>query len=175
MDRATRAAVGDHTRLEGAHGMRQMMAGFPTGVGIVTAFDAQARPWGMTCTSLASVALDPPTLLLCLRSASPTLHAALDAGEFAMNLLHHEARSTAELFASGDPDRFDRVEWVAPATAAGPYLNADAHTVANCTVDRHDTHGDHVVVFAGVRDVLLYPTAAPLLYGLRQYASWPTN
>lgn len=175
MNRATRAAVGDHARLEGPDGMRQLMAGFPTGVGIVTAFDAAARPWGMTCTSLACVALEPPTLLTCLRGGSPTLRAVLDAGEFAMNLLHEGARSTAELFASGAPDRFDRVEWTVPPAAAGPHLPSDAHAVANCVVVRQDAHGDHVVVFAEVRDALLHPTPAPLLYGLRQYASWPTT
>lgn len=119
MNRATRAAVGDHTRLEGSDAMRQLMAGFPTGVGIATAFDSESRPWGMTCTSLVSVALEPPTLLVCLRSGSPTLHAALEAGEFAMNLLHQGAQSTAELFASGAPDRFDRVEWTAPRPPPG--------------------------------------------------------
>lgn len=175
MNRATRAAVGDHTRLEGSDAMRQLMAGFPTGVGIATAFDSESRPWGMTCTSLVSVALEPPTLLVCLRSGSPTLHAALEAGEFAMNLLHQGAQSTAELFASGAPDRFGRVEWTAPPAAAGPHLSSDAHAVANCAVVRQDTLGDHVVVFAEVRDVHLNRTPTPLLYGLRRYASWPTN
>ncbi|MFE5597687.1 flavin reductase family protein [Streptomyces coelicoflavus] len=111
MSRVVRAAAGDRGQHEGPDGMRQLMAAFPTGVGIVTAFDAEARPWGMTCTSLASVTLEPPTLLICLRKGSPTLDAVLTAGEFAMNLLHRGARSTAELFASGAPDRFDRVEW----------------------------------------------------------------
>ncbi|GGW41930.1 hypothetical protein GCM10010503_17750 [Streptomyces lucensis JCM 4490] len=174
MNPATRTDVGERARLEGSDGLRQLMAGFPTGVGIVTAFDAEARPWGMTCTSLVSVALEPPTLLVCLRSGSPTLGAALSAGEFVMNLLHEGARPTAELFASGAPDRFDRVEWTVPPGAAGPHLRTDAHAVANCAIAHHTTHGDHVVVFAEVRDVLLNPTPAPLLYGLRQYASWPT-
>jgi flavin reductase (DIM6/NTAB) family NADH-FMN oxidoreductase RutF len=171
------AAVGDHARLMGSEGMRQLMAGFPTGVGIVTAFDARARPWGMTCTSLASVALEPPLLVICLRYASPTLEAVLGAGEFAVNLLHQGARSTAELFASGAPDRFDRVQWSGPAGAAGPHLPADAHAIADCAVARHDRHGDHMVVFGEVRHVLLTHghAPAPLLYGLRRYASWPAN
>lgn len=173
MSRATPAAVGEHARIDGTDGMRQLMAGFPTGVGIVTAFDAETRPWGMTCTSLASVTLEPPTLLVCLRNGSPTLDAVLTAGEFAMNLLHHEARPTAELFASGAPDRFDRVAWTAPPAAAGPHLRTDAHAVADCVVARQTAHGDHVVVFAEVRHVHLNPTPAPLLYGRRRYASWP--
>jgi flavin reductase (DIM6/NTAB) family NADH-FMN oxidoreductase RutF len=173
MKPATRAEAGGHARLEGADGLRQLMAGFPTGVAVVTALDAEARPWGMTCTSLTSVALDPPTLLVCLRRGSPTLGAALTAGEFVMNLLHQEARSTAELFASGAPDRFDRVDWSVRPGAAGPHLHTDAHASADCAVVRHVAHGDHSVVFAEVRDVLLNPTPAPLLYGLRRYASWP--
>jgi flavin reductase (DIM6/NTAB) family NADH-FMN oxidoreductase RutF len=172
---ATRATTGDHLSIEGPEGMRQLMAGFPTGVAVVTALDAAARPWGMTCTSLAGVALEPPTLLVCLRGASPTLQAVLAGGAFAVNLLHHRARPTAELFASGAQDRFERVQWTLPDGAAGPHLRADARAVADCTVQRHDTHGDHVVVFAQVRHVHLDPAPAPLLYGLRQYAPWPTG
>lgn len=44
----------------------------------------------MTCLSLCSVNVDPPTLLVCLRAQSPTLVAILRCGTFATNLLHGE-------------------------------------------------------------------------------------
>jgi flavin reductase (NADH) len=175
MSEAESAPADGPAHLRGAEGMRRLMAGFPTGVGIVTTFGAGAQPWGMTCTSLASVALDPPILVVCLRSASPTLRAVLSTKAFAVNLLRHGARSTAELFASGDPDRFDRVRWTAPASGSGPHLPEDAHAVADCTVLRHDRHGDHVVLFGEVRGVQFNHEPEPLLYGLRRYASWPTG
>ncbi|GLZ28699.1 monooxygenase [Lentzea sp. NBRC 105346] len=147
---------------------RELMATFPTGVAVVTADDG--TPHGMTCSSVCSVTLTPPTLLVSMRSASPTLRAMLDAGRFAVNLLRSEARGTAELFASGNPDRFDLVRW--KPSDSGPHLVEDAHAIADCSVA--DTHlvGDHLVVFGAVFHVRREDPAVPLLYGLRRYASW---
>ncbi|MET0236205.1 MAG: flavin reductase family protein [Kibdelosporangium sp.] len=157
---------------------RTMMAGFPTGVGIVTTFDQLGRPWGMTCSSICSVALDPPTLLICLRSASPTLDALLRVSTFAVNLLHDGAQPAAELFASGDPSRFDRIRWQAAPRYGGPHLVDDAHSVADCVVTRSEVVGDHIVVFGEVRRIgttsAVSRALAPLLYGRRRYASWPS-
>src|SRR3990170_7022726 len=90
---------------------REMMASFPTGVSVVTAQDGIAPPCGMTCSSLCSLSVNPPTLLVCLRSDSRTLGAVVGSGAFAVNLLHGGAQSVASLFASDVPDRFQRVSW----------------------------------------------------------------
>lgn len=129
--------------------LRRLMAGFPTGVSVVTATAPDGVPWGMTCTSLCSVALDPPTLLVCLRRDSPTLEAVLAGGTLSVNLLHQHARSTAELFGSGAADRFDRIPWVA-ATDGGPHLVEAAHTIADCVVTEDQAVGDHTIVMARV-------------------------
>ncbi|WP_037934652.1 flavin reductase family protein, partial [Streptomyces sp. SPB78] len=52
--------------------LRPLMSAFPSGVGVVTALDENAVPRGMTCSSLASVALDPAVLVVCLRAGGPT-------------------------------------------------------------------------------------------------------
>lgn len=153
--------------------LRTLMAAFPTGVSVVTATGRDGSSWGMTCTSLCSVSLDPPVLLVCLRFGSPTLSAVVDSGRFAVNLLHEQARSTAELFASGDPDRFERVVWQAGAGAAGPHLTHSSHTVADCLVISAQPVGDHAVVLGEVEVVTVVRDRRPLLYGLRHYASWP--
>lgn len=152
-------------------GFRAMMRGFPTGVAIVTASDLTGRPWGMTCSSVCSVALEPPTLLVCLRSGSPTLAAVAARGLFTVNLLHERAQATAELFASGRPDRFDLVKW--DLGTAGPRLSDDSHAVADCKVTTTQQIGDHVVVFGAVEDVKWDEAECrPLLYGMRQYGRW---
>ncbi|MFC4536636.1 flavin reductase family protein [Sphaerisporangium dianthi] len=150
--------------------MRHLMAGFPTGVSVVTAVTGAGDPRGMTCTSLCSVALDPPTLLVCLRRGSPTLDAVVDSGALAVNLLHRQGRSTAELFGSGAPDRFDQVPWT-PAPG-GPHLVEAAHTIADCTVGACQNVGDHAVVMAEVTMITKLCAPAPLLYGMRRYGSW---
>ncbi|MEV0619369.1 flavin reductase family protein [Nonomuraea sp. NPDC050404] len=164
-----------HTPRNGAHpiDLRPFMTEFPTGVAIVTALADHRRPWGMTCTSMCSVTLTPPTLLVCLRETSPTLAALLNVRTFAVNLLHRDARPTAELFASGTADRFDRVAWSVPPGCGGPHLDAAAHMIADCALTESRTIGDHVVVIGRVSHVTRTSETTPLLYGRRRYASWP--
>ncbi|MFF4016237.1 flavin reductase family protein [Streptomyces sp. NPDC001843] len=153
-------------------GFRAMMSGFPTGVCIVTCTALDGTPRGMTCSSLCSVSVAPPTLLVCLRDGSPTLRGILDSGRFAVNLLHDGAREAAELFASGDPRRFQLLPWEQPPGTAGPHLVRDAHTVADCDVALTQKMGDHVTVFGEARDIRQQQPRPPLLYGLRQFRSW---
>lgn len=154
--------------------LRPFMAAFPTGVAVITSLDADHRPWGMTCTSLCSVSLDPPSLVVSLRSASPTLDAIQEHGGFALNLLHARAQTTSHRFSSGDPERFDHTEWELPPLAWGPHLCADAHATADCALLSTTVIGDHTAVFAEVKRVITRDLApAPLLYGLRRYAHWP--
>lgn len=154
--------------------IRPLMAGFPTGVGVVTSIDGAGHCRGMTCTSVVSVALDPPTVLVCLREASPTLHAVLETNGFALNLLRSDARAVAELFASGAPDRFTRVGWALDPGHTGPHLVEAAHTTADCQVVKTERFGDHRVVYARVLHITRRSDPQPLLYGLRRYADWPS-
>jgi flavin reductase (NADH) len=156
-------------------GFRSLMAGFPTGVAVITTFGPDREPRGMTCSSVCSVSVQPPTLLVCVRTDSPTLTGMLGSGEFTVNLLHHRARAVAELFASGDPDRFDRVEWVVSPVFGGPHLVRDAHAIADCRISRRQQVATHVVVFGEVMHVTLQPGGQPLMYGMRQYAAWPAG
>jgi flavin reductase (NADH) len=168
------------TEASGASPMdfRGLMAGFPTGVAVVAAFDLQGRPRGMTCTSVCSVSLEPPILLVCIRHGSPTLAAIMHRAGFTVNLLHIGAESTARLFASGKADRFKDVRWCVSPDADGPHLPDDSHAIADCQVFRTESVGDHTVVFGTVLRISQQGTgqhqaSRPLLYGLRQYAAWP--
>lgn len=153
-------------------GFRAMMSGFPTGVCVVTTTDHEGTPRGMTCSSVCSVSLDPPTLLVCLRDGSPTLEAIVKSGVFAVNLLHEGAREAAELFASGNPRRFDLLPWEQTPDMAGPHLSRDAHTVADCDVVLTQKVGSHVIVFGAARHIVERHAHPPLLYGLREFRSW---
>ncbi|MFD9095557.1 flavin reductase family protein [Streptomyces collinus] len=152
--------------------IRPLMSCFPSGVSVVTALGTDSAPRGMTCSSLASVALDPATLVVCLRTAGPTLRAALDSGRFAVNLLDERARAVSDLFASGATDRFERAEWRLPLGAGGPHLTGAALAVADCEVTQAVEVGDHTAVFGRVTGVTLPDAGEPLLYGRRRYARW---
>lgn len=151
---------------------RDMMAWFPTGVSVVTAQKRNAAPWGMTCSSLCGVSVNPSSLLVCLRTESPTLLAVIGSGAFAVNLLHGDAQWVASLFASGAPDRFERVSWRSTALTRSPALIDAAHAVADCTVDRTHPAGDHVIVVGIVCAIERFRADSALLYGYRRYSQW---
>jgi len=151
--------------------LRGYMSAFCTGVTIITSTDGDGRPHGLTCTSLASVTLAPPTLLVCLDSGSGTLAALRESGGFAVNLLHERGRRAAETFASRAPDRFDHVSWRYSAAVGQPWLTDDAFALAECEVADTVVSGDHVVVFGRVVNVAHEPDS-PLLYGMRTFSTW---
>lgn len=152
---------------------RSLMGTFPTGVAVLAALDGNGTPRGMTCSSLCSVSLTPPTLLACLQHSSSTLEAILHHKRFSVNLLHAESQAVAELFASATTDRFDKVVWHMDSDSCGPHLTVDAHSVADCRVSATEEVGDHTVVFGTVIRARRQHTHRPLLYGLRRYAAWP--
>jgi len=150
---------------------RRLMSSFPTGVAVVTSVGADHSPRGATCSSLASITLDPPTLLVSLTTRSGTLAAILQRRCFAVNLLHARARRTAEIFSSPVADRFRHVPW-RPTDAEGlPWLERDTLAVAECTVAQLLAVGDHTLVLGEVSNVLMLPDV-PLLYGMRQFSTW---
>ncbi|MFC9228279.1 flavin reductase [Streptomyces decoyicus] len=153
---------------------RSLMAGFPSGVAVVTATGCDDDPRGMTCSSLCSVTLEPPTLLVGMRLGSATLDAAMHSRRFAVNLLHAQGRGAAELFASGSPDRFDHVVWHHTERGAGPHLTEVARSIADCRITQTVRVGAQRMVFGEVYDIT-EPAAVepPLLYGLHRYESWP--
>lgn len=158
-------------QITSADGYRDFMSMFPTGVAVVTALDLYGMPHGMTCTALASVTLQPPTLLVCLNADSGTLAAIQASGCFAVNLLHAQGRVMAELFASAAPDRFRRVPWhVSPITSL-PLL-VDVAATAECRVSRVHRAGDHHIVLGEVISAASSVGTVPLTYGMRRFSEW---
>ncbi|WP_371502643.1 flavin reductase family protein [Kitasatospora sp. NBC_00374] len=152
---------------------RSLMAGFPSGVAVVTAVGADGRPLGLTCSSLSAVSAEPPLLLVCIDNRSRTLAAVEDSGAFAVNLLHRYGQEAARTFSVSGPDRFRSVRWSRTGGAGLPRLDVDARAIAECRVYSTQAAGDHTVVIGEVRSVEHLTAAAPLLYGLRTYAVWP--
>ncbi len=77
---------------------REFMSSYPSGVTIVTTYDHDGAPRGFTCSSMCSVTMEPPTLLLCVNTRSTTLDAVHDCTRFAVNLLHSGGVRRPRLF-----------------------------------------------------------------------------
>ncbi|MFG2262043.1 flavin reductase family protein [Streptomyces sp. NPDC048720] len=159
-----------------AAAFRALMASHPGGVAVITTADEQGVPYGFTCTALCSVSLDPPRLLVCAAHGGRTLPVLTGRGAFVVNLLHTAGRDAAQVFTSRTADRFGEVSW-RPGPATGlPVLPDDAHAVAECRVAALHPCGDHTIVVGDVLRSDVRTTApAPLLYGRRRFAAWPSG
>ena len=71
----------------GADLYRELLASFPAGICVVTAFTPEGEPRGLTLIAFCGVSLEPPLVLVCVDRASHTLP-AIQAWTFT----HEDAR-----------------------------------------------------------------------------------
>jgi 3-hydroxy-9,10-secoandrosta-1,3,5(10)-triene-9,17-dione monooxygenase reductase component len=137
--------------------LRAAMGHFATGVTVVTAAGADGRRHGSTANAVASVSLEPPLLLVCLRDASLTLAALQASGRFAVNVLHQRQRELAQRFARRGATWEDVAHRDGLLDGAIATLDCELHDVAD--------GGDHRIVVGRVLAVE-HPDdpPAPLLF-----------
>lgn len=146
-----------------------IMGAFPTGVAVVTALDPGGRPRGLTVSALCSVSARPPLMLVCIDKSANTLPAIKHSRRFALNYLSFDREDVARLFASKDPDKFDRVAW-RPAANGMPWLHEGTLALAEVAVTEEVEAGDHIVVIGRVDGGRRpEPGSRPLVYFRRAY------
>src|SRR5207253_10885835 len=64
-----------------------VMATFPSGVVVVTAYGPDGLPRGLTVSAFCAVSLDPPLALACIAKTSNTLPAVQHTDGFTANIL----------------------------------------------------------------------------------------
>ena len=90
---------------------RQLLGRFATGVSVVTSRAAKGEPIGMTASSVASVSLDPPLVLVSVEKVHD-MHEALENGtHFVLNVLSSEQEALSRRFAGEETDRFRGVSY----------------------------------------------------------------
>lgn len=134
---------------------RNAISRFLTGVTIVTT-TVDGKPSGLTATAIASVTLEPPTLLACLNRESATCQAIAQAGRFTVNILASEQTELAKLFASRDTDKFQQLAergQEPKISALGTPLLLGALASLDCTVCATTDVGTHRIFFGEVQHV----------------------
>ena len=130
---------------------RHAMGALSAGVAIIGCGDGEARA-GCTATSLTSLSLGPPTLIVCLARTSSTLAGLREAGSFSINLLAARHQALAHRFSGHSgvhgPRRFDTAQWVTLSTGA-PVLT-DAVAAFDCLVEEVIERHSHAIVLGAV-------------------------
>lgn len=140
---------------------RQLLGRFATGVSVLTARDARGHPQGMTASSIASVSLEPPLLLVAVDRAND-MHAALRATtHFVVNILADDQEALARRFAAETTNRFDGVGYRENRHGIPLLEGALAHI--ECAKHAEAPGGDHTV-FIGLVTGGEVTERRPLLY-----------
>jgi flavin reductase (DIM6/NTAB) family NADH-FMN oxidoreductase RutF len=140
---------------------RQLLGRFATGVTVVTTRDPAGRPVGMTASSVASVSLHPPLILVSVDQANDMHPALRGARRFILNVLAAGQEVLSRRFAAEHPDRFEGIRYHESEHGL-PVLEG---VVASIECDKHGEApgGDHTVFFGLVTGGTM-SEREPLLY-----------
>ncbi|WP_407931957.1 flavin reductase family protein [Erythrobacter aurantius] len=166
-DAADREGRLDHARSpspELNEDFRAAMRRLASAVGVLTA-NGPVGPLGMAASSITSLTIEPPSLLVCV-NRSATFHSCMNEGRsFCINLLSRDQRDICDAF--GSParrnERFVGDCWSVDPSSKLPVL-ADAQANIVCVVSRTFPYGTHSIVVGEVSDVRLGGDIAPLIY-----------
>lgn len=126
---------------------------------------------GMTVTSVSSLSLDPPTLIVSINLASSSWPVLKRCGVFGVNMLTPDQSDIAERFSGKGGvkgrERFAGGAWV--TRSHGAPLLVGALAAIDCEVEDTIERHSHAIVIGRVRDVMLSNREAALAYWHGRY------
>jgi flavin reductase (DIM6/NTAB) family NADH-FMN oxidoreductase RutF len=132
---------------------------------------------GMTVTSVSSLSVDPPTLIVSIKRESSSWPLLKTRGFFGVNILNADQLDVAERFSGKDglkgAARFAGAQWITLASAV-PLL-AGALAAIDCEVEDIVERHSHAIVIGRVLDMQLSPRGAGLAYWQGQYVAIDQN
>ena len=149
---------------------REVMASFPSGVVVLTAFGPDSLPRGLTVSAFCAVSLEPPLALACIDKTSNTLPALQQAGGFTANILAAGRELLARRMATKLTDKFDGIAWRRPESKhGGPILEEDGVGYAVCTLNETIEAGDHWILIGNVVEGDHDASRSPMIFSRRGY------
>jgi flavin reductase (DIM6/NTAB) family NADH-FMN oxidoreductase RutF len=148
--------------------MRQLTGG----VSVITAGRGRDIS-GMTVTSVSSLSVDPPTLIVSINRGASSWPLLKRYGAFGVNILTSDQIDIAERFAGKGgltgAERFTGAEWT--TRASGVPLLVGALAAIDCEVEEIVERHSHAIVIGRVRDLQVSSRTAALAYWHGQYVA----
>ena len=141
------------------------------GICVITAADQGVRT-GMTVTSVISVALDPPELLVSINQTASSWPLIQASGRFGVNVLASQQEAVAKRFAGQDgaqgEQRYAGAQW--RCTTCGVWLLEDALAAFAGEVVACHSHSGYALVIGRVSELCAEaPDNGPRLYWQGDY------
>jgi flavin reductase (DIM6/NTAB) family NADH-FMN oxidoreductase RutF len=126
---------------------RQTMGQLATGVTVITARTAEGG-LGMTASSVSSLSLEPPLLLVCVGHEAAIHDVLLHAERFGVSVLAEDQEPLARRFADRARQHLSPAEL--ELSPGGVPILAGALARVECRLHRHVTAGDHSIVIGAL-------------------------
>jgi flavin reductase (DIM6/NTAB) family NADH-FMN oxidoreductase RutF len=150
---------------------REAMRQLPGGVSVITAGVGEDRS-GMTVISVSSLAVDPPSIVVCVDRRSSTWPLLQRYRAFGVNILGAGQQAVADRFTGRSglkgPARFADARWITLVT--GVWLLSDALAALDCDVEERIDRHSHSIVIGRVRAVRVAEGFAGLVYWRGRYS-----
>jgi flavin reductase (DIM6/NTAB) family NADH-FMN oxidoreductase RutF len=151
---------------------RNAMRRLTGGVSVITA----GIGWdisGMTVTSVSSLSVDPPALIVSINREASSWPLVRRYGFFGVNILTSDQIDIAERFTGRDglkgAERFAGAHWT--TRVSGVPLLTDALAVIDCEVEDIVERHSHAIVIGRVLDVAVSTRTAALAYWQGRYVA----
>ena len=146
-----------------ATAFRDALSQFATGVTVITAYNDEHQPVGITINSLTSVSLKPPLVLFCLEKEAHLYDVFKQAKYFAINILADDQEEISRYFADYRHNKKPPQLWGKPQ-AGSPILRGTLGWMV-CKKTKAYAGGDHTI-FLGETITLNKKSGSkpPLLY-----------
>jgi flavin reductase (DIM6/NTAB) family NADH-FMN oxidoreductase RutF len=132
---------------------------------------------GMTVTSVSSLSVDPPTLIVSINRESSSWPLLQRHSFFGVNILSADQLDVAERFAGKDglkgADRFAGARWT--TRVSGVPLLVGALSAIDCEAEEFIERHSHAIVIGRVLDIRSSRRTAALAYWQGQYVAIDQN
>jgi flavin reductase (DIM6/NTAB) family NADH-FMN oxidoreductase RutF len=128
---------------------------------------------GMTVTSVSSLSVDPPALIVSVNRTASSLPLLKRCGNFGVNILTSDQSDIAERFTGKDGSkgaaRFSGADWT--TRVSGVPLLEGALAVLDCEVEETIERHSHAIIIGRVLDIQVSARSAALAYWHGQYVA----
>ena len=117
-------------------------------VSVVSAQDSNGKLYAMTASSVTSLTVEPPAILVCVNKGASIHDVLVPGGALCINILSNDQQDISNLCSSKDPEskRFANDYWNIDET---PFLK-DAQSNIFSQVDEVISYNSHSIVIAKV-------------------------
>lgn len=148
---------------------RHVLGHYPTGVVVITAYEADETPVSMVVGSFTSVSLDPPLVAFFPACSSTSWPRIAQVGKFCANILAADQEDVCRRLSSRSEEKFTGVPL--RRSPGGLPLLEGAVAWIDCDVDTVHPAGDHFIVVGRVRALDVERPHTPLLFFKGSYGT----